>query len=254
MGQMHQAPGGPADAGRALPGFRWTLIPCGDAARPSDPSLAALDFRLRAWRRCALRLPAQGGSFHEPPPHGSPGPSHTLHRPTAGLGWRAGRLTRPCGASPSRVACGSHGKAGISLATPAASRGQGATRLQMGGGLQVVSGKSARLPRRLRCASPASTHASGQAVTISSPVGSPAAIPLRGTAVSVPPWPAASPLSFRDAPAETPRLGCRFLFSRKPPAPPAAAAGKGKTERRREGLRMPAASRPLCERIGGSTW
>lgn len=51
MGQMHQAPGGPADAGRALPGYRYTLIPCGDAARPSDP------YRLRAWRRCALRLP-----------------------------------------------------------------------------------------------------------------------------------------------------------------------------------------------------
>lgn len=57
MGQMHQAPGGPADAGRALPGFRWTLIPCGDAVRPSDPSLAALGFRLRTSRRCALRLP-----------------------------------------------------------------------------------------------------------------------------------------------------------------------------------------------------
>jgi len=57
MGQILTPLGGPADAGRALPGFRWTLIPCGDAARPSDPSLAALGFRLRTWRRCALRLP-----------------------------------------------------------------------------------------------------------------------------------------------------------------------------------------------------
>lgn len=157
MGQLLSPLGGPADAGRALPGFRWTLIPFGDAARPSDP------FRLRAWRRCALRLPAQGGSFHEPPPHGSPRPSHTLHRPTAGLGWRAGRLTRPCGASPSRVAYGSHGKAGISLATPAASRGQGATRLQIGGGLQCA-GRPATRPARSVAALPAPCHARRQPI------------------------------------------------------------------------------------------
>lgn len=30
-------PGGPAGADRALPRFRYSLIPCGDAARPSDP-------------------------------------------------------------------------------------------------------------------------------------------------------------------------------------------------------------------------
>lgn len=36
MGQMHKAPGDPADAGRVLPGYRYVLIPYGDAARPSD--------------------------------------------------------------------------------------------------------------------------------------------------------------------------------------------------------------------------
>ncbi len=37
MGQVPYIQGSPADAGRALPGFRYALIPCGDAMRPSDP-------------------------------------------------------------------------------------------------------------------------------------------------------------------------------------------------------------------------
>lgn len=37
MGQIPDIYGGPADAVRALPGFRYALIPYGDAMRPSDP-------------------------------------------------------------------------------------------------------------------------------------------------------------------------------------------------------------------------
>lgn len=37
MGPFIELHGGPADAGRALPGFRYALIPYGDAVRPSDP-------------------------------------------------------------------------------------------------------------------------------------------------------------------------------------------------------------------------
>lgn len=65
MGQILKPLGGPADAGRALPGFRWTLIPFGDAARPSDPSLALLGFRTLLGdccadpRRAALGVPCK---------------------------------------------------------------------------------------------------------------------------------------------------------------------------------------------------
>lgn len=38
MGQISDIYCSPADAGRALPGFRYALIPFGDAVRPSDPS------------------------------------------------------------------------------------------------------------------------------------------------------------------------------------------------------------------------
>lgn len=229
MGQILTPLGGPADAGRAVVASdrAYGLGPAG-----FHPSLAALGFRLRAWRRCALRLPAQGGSFHEPPPHGSPGPSHTLHRPTAGLGWRAGRLTRPCGASPSRVACGSHGKAGISLATPAASRGKGATRLQMGGGLQCAVRPATR-PARSVASLPASSHARRQ------PIRHKAAPSGRYLFRSADGPACHAPLHRRTSPR---RLSACRHPSRKPPAPPAAAAGKGKTGRMREGLRMPAAS------------
>lgn len=281
MGQILYPMGGPADAGRALPGFRSTLIPCGDAARPSDPALAALGCRLRARRRCALRLPRQSTVPTTRPRPWPRGPGALL---AGGMGrlalaggivetvdclrpWATrphlGSVRRCTRALPARGHCCADASLRglqpclnrVSLATPAASRGKGATRLQMGGGLQVVSGKSARLPRRLRCASPASTHASGQAVTISSPVGSPAAIPLRGTAVSVPPWPAASPLSFLDAPAETPRLCCRFLLYAKAPRP--SGGGRWERQNRAEAGRLEDAGSfagRLCERIGGSTW
>lgn len=151
---------GPADAGRAVVASdrACSLGPAG-----FHPSLAALGFRLRPLA-CALRLPAQGGSLCEPPPHGSPESSHTLHRPTAGLGRRAGRLTRPCGASPSRVVYGSDGKPCISLATPAASRGnEGAMRLQMGGGLQSAYWPAMR-PARSVATLPAPCHARRQPI------------------------------------------------------------------------------------------
>lgn len=209
MGQILTPLGGPADAGRAVVASDrvYGLGPAG-----FHPSLAALGFRLCAWRRCALRLPAQGGSFHEPPPHGSPRPSHTLHRPTAGLGWRAGRLTRPCGASPSRVACGSHGKAGISLATPAASRGKGATRLQMGGGLQCA-GRPATRPARSVASLPASSHARRQ------PIRHKAAPSGRYLFRSADGPACHAPLHRRTSPR---RLSACRHPSRKPPAPPAA--------------------------------
>lgn len=44
--------GGPADAGRALPGFRYSLIPCGDTACPSDPC------RLRGYAAARSACPA----------------------------------------------------------------------------------------------------------------------------------------------------------------------------------------------------
>lgn len=176
MGQILTPMGGPADAGRALPGFRWTLIPCGDAARPSDPSLAALGFRLRAWRRCALRLPRLPTVTTTRPAPLAKGPGALLAGGMGRLALAGGIVEtvdslRPWAARPhlgslrrcTRAALPAQGHCCadaslrglrpclslVSLATPAASRGQGATRLQMGGGLQCAGSFAGRLCERI---------------------------------------------------------------------------------------------------------
>jgi len=157
MGQRHPPMGGPADAGRA---FVASDRVSGLAPAGFNPSLALLGCRLRA-----------GGAAR------SACPSHTTALPS-------------CAARPSWLA-----RRLFSLATAAPSRGRGAdpvVRLAAHGGPRrgaesafswstafrfVLQSRQSLLSRspaagldRRRCASPATRHASGQAVTISSPL------------------------------------------------------------------------------------
>lgn len=151
MGQQHNPMGGPADAGRAFV--------ASDRAYGLDPfGLQSLPPPRR--RRCALRLPFA---------------HHGLAVVCCAPGWAYGKAFQPrhgfavarkWRSPPVRLAAhgGPRHGAGSAFSWPTAFRFALQSRPSL-----LSRSPAAGLDRR-RCASPATCHASGQAVTISSPL------------------------------------------------------------------------------------